>query len=251
AFGFCSAAGFWATVFLLLWAFVLACLCIFCGKHEPLINGVSRGTVALKIMMLCHHTVVSILALVAVVDDPTIISMLTQPGDSTAANAMMRDSRGPSLAAEVLTPVTIGYMVTDLLLLSQWHLTDQASWPEAVLMLGHHTLSLISWPCAVLWDFCARYVVILLAFEVSSLFLTVNWLLTISGRKTSLLYIISGLLFTGSFVVVRLGCVIPQLLAFWQASPWLTYLSGVPAWAPPGSALLVIPHLLNLFWGVK
>eukprot|EP00931_Biecheleriopsis_adriatica_P077337 TRINITY_DN50925_c0_g1_i1.p1 TRINITY_DN50925_c0_g1~~TRINITY_DN50925_c0_g1_i1.p1 ORF type:complete len:334 (-),score=69.61 TRINITY_DN50925_c0_g1_i1:25-978(-) len=249
---FWSATSFWACVFLAIWLCVNLALTAI-GVEQKMWGGVRKGTVSLKVAMLCHHVLVSALAVVAILEDSVLMRVLfTQPGNAAAAADMLRDERlGPSQAAEALTPVTTGYMVADLILISQWDLSGQAGVMEAALMVMHHVLSLMSWPCAVIWNFCSRYVVILLSYELSSIFLSGMWLLSNSGRKSSSLYMICGLLFTLSFVIVRMLGALPQLAAFWQAPPWMAYLDGVPSWAPPWSAFLVIPHLLNLMWGVK
>merc|ERR1712232_691752 len=123
---------------------------------------------------------------------------------------------------------------------------------ENLLMVMHHVLSMISWPTVVYYDFCARYVMILLMYELSSVFLIVNWMLSTAGKKSTSFYFLSGVLFTFSFVIMRMFGAVPQLLMMWRRPPWLFGEAlGMPLWSLRGSAFLVIPHILNGFWGVK
>merc|ERR1712003_457111 len=91
---------------------------------------------------------------------------------------------------------------------------------ENGLMVMHHVFSLGVWPCTIFYNYCARYVVVLLAYEVSSIFLTVNWMLSNAGMKTTSAYKVSGLLFTATFVLIRMAGALPQLFALWYAPPW-------------------------------
>merc|ERR1719215_1826939 len=168
---------------------------------------------------------------------------------------MNRDLR-PPLAARALTPVTLGYFIGDLLLVGQWNLTKSGAM-ENVLMLFHHIASLIVWPAAVYFDWVARYVIIMLSYELTSFGLTVLWMLSTADMKKNPLYTVVGLFFTVSFVLMRMVGAVPQLMAMWNAPPWSSKLEqaaqpgGVHAWCWIFSASLVLPHLLNLFWGVK
>merc|ERR1712146_78427 len=99
---------------------------------------------------------------------------------------------------------------------------------------------------------------ILLVYEITSIFLTINWLLSNSGRKTSLIYKVNGLLFTLSFVVVRMLGALPQLRALWEVPPWnpeavkeRSDVSSLATYQLLSLYTLIIPHMLNLFWGVK
>lgn len=214
--------------------------------------GVARGTWALKTAMIVHHAVVGPLAILAIFEDPTLREVLLLQGGEGAARRMLRDEvAGPSQAAIALVPITVGYMAADLLLISQWSLAGKGSNMENMLMILHHVLSMIAWPPTLMWDFCSRYVIILLSYELSSVFLTLNWQLSVAGWKKSPLYFASGLLFTGSFVLMRLVGAVPQLLSLFRASPWFSHLQGVPGWAVPLSSMVILPHILNFFWGIK
>lgn len=248
--GFWTAAGFWAALILSLWLVVLVLL--RASFREGKIYGQRRSTWALKVTMLCHHVVVSILSFAAIMDDPLLMQVITRAGSTEVSKAMIRDlDAGPSKAAEFLVPITCGYMIADLLLLPQWNLSGKAGWTEAMLMIVHHAGSLAGWPVAVIWDFCARYVIFLLFYEISGIFLTLNWMLTTAGMKASRWYLISGGIFTFSFMLVRVLGALPQLVAFWQVPPWQNWMAPVPQWALPWSRILLIPHALNFFWGYK
>lgn len=248
-----SKAWIYAVVFIAAWAAVnLALKLAGCGKE---VCGQRRGTWALKSAMLLHHGLVTPLALIGIFEDPATLGMYSCFGCVEAAPLMNRDSR-PPLAARALTPVTLGYFLGDLLLLSQWNLAKSGA-IENSLMLFHHVASLLVWPAAIYFDWVARYVIIMLSYEFTSFWLTVIWMLSAANLKSSPLYLLSGFIFTLSFVVMRMAGAIPQLIAMWNAPPWS--LANERAANPGGihplcwffSSSLVLPHLLNLFWGVK
>merc|ERR1712217_58033 len=113
----------------------------------------------------------------------------------------------------------MGYMVADLALMSQWSLSRNGR-VENTIMFFHHALSLASWPVTIYYEFCGRYVLILLSYEFTSLFLIINWFLSSFGMKSGALYFVSGLLFTFSFVFFRMLLSAPQLMAMLWAPPW-------------------------------
>eukprot|EP00928_Gymnodinium_smaydae_P074235 TRINITY_DN57300_c0_g1_i1.p1 TRINITY_DN57300_c0_g1~~TRINITY_DN57300_c0_g1_i1.p1 ORF type:complete len:344 (+),score=79.87 TRINITY_DN57300_c0_g1_i1:111-1034(+) len=252
---FWASALAWALLFLALWAAALGGLKLV--GFEPPDGAPPRRTWALKASMLVHHAVVGPLALAAIVVDPVLREAFLCFGCEDAAWNLVRDaSVGPSALAALLVPITTGYMVADLLLLHCWSLS-KASRVENVLMVLHHTISLGVWPPTLFYDYCSRYVVVLISYEVSSVFLTLNWFLSTAGRKSGSMYKVSGLLFTLSFVLIRMVGALPQLRALWYAPPWTStvYRAVAPGelmeWQVLLTSTLVLPHLLNLFWGVK
>lgn len=255
--GFWTAAFGYAAFFVALWGCILGGQ-VYAGYPEvPVGNDVKRRTWALKGSMLVHHAFIGPAALIAIFCDGTLLEAFTCFGCEDAAWKLLRDKAGgPSLAAQALMPVTIGYMIADLMLLPSWSLSKGSS-VENGLMVMHHVFSLAVWPCTILYNYCGRYVVVLLAYEVSSIFLTLNWMLSTAGMKTGALYKVSGLLFTASFVLVRMVGALPQLLALWHAPPWtFTVVDKVApgemmTWQIYATITLILPHALNLFWGVK
>lgn len=224
-----------------------------CG---PEIKGVARGTWALKSAMLVHHSFVTPVSLIGIWQDKTIMTMYTCLGCSSVAPLMNRDSI-PCITAGALTPITLGYFIGDLLLLRQWNLKASGRF-ENLLMLFHHITSLAVWPAAVYFDWVSRYVLIMLSYEFTSLWLTVMWMLSAAGLKNSKWYLISGGIFTLSFVIMRMVGAIPQLVALYHAQPWseaneraAAGPAGIHPWCWIFSASLVLPHLLNFFWGFK
>merc|ERR1719382_1003511 len=119
------------------------------------------------------------------------------------ASLMNRDAAHPPLAARALTPITLGYFLGDLLLLSQWNLTRSGAL-ENGLMLFHHVASLLVWPAAIYFDWVARYVIIMLSYEFTSFWLTVIWMLSQTDKKQNPFYLVVGFLFTLSFVAMRM-----------------------------------------------
>lgn len=219
------------------------------GKEHVL--GVRRGTLALKLANLLHHVFVGPLAVIALFKDPILRGVLRF--DASSAALMLRDPSGPPSAVLALTPVTLGYLTADLLLLPQWNLMGSAG-SDTALMVFHHAMSMIAWPFALRYDYCARYVLVMLSYELSSVFLTANWLLSASGLKHSLLYAVSGGLFTFSFLTIRILGAFPQFAALARAPPWKAAQEaypGVLGWMFPWSSVLVLPHVLNFFWAAK
>jgi len=168
----------------------------------------------------------------------------------------MNRSTQPSLSARALCPVTLGYFVGDLILLNQWDQMNSGS-VETCLTVIHHIMSLVVWPMALYFDWASRYVIIMLSYEFTSVWLTLLWMLSRTGLKKHLLYRLVGLAFTLSFVLIRMVGAVPQLVAMWNAPPWSKKFEreaqpgGLHDWCSFFSASLVLPHLLNLFWGVK
>mmetsp|Transcript_70592 Transcript_70592/g.147857 ORF Transcript_70592/g.147857 Transcript_70592/m.147857 type:complete len:299 (+) Transcript_70592:223-1119(+) len=238
---------------LLLWALVYVGLGL--AGFGATIGEARRGTWALKISMLAHHGLIAPLAVYGLLEDPAVRQMYGCFGCTEAGLRMNRDAIVP-LAAQALTPVTLGYFFADLLLLSQWNLTKSGA-VENGLMLFHHLASLLVWPAAVYFDWVARYVLIMLSYEFTGVWLTLLWLLSTANMKKSMLYKVVGLLFTASFVVMRMVGAIPQLIAMWNAPPWSVDLEhkvqpgGIHPLCWIFSLSLVFPHILNLFWGVK
>lgn len=214
-----------------------------------------RGTWALKYAMLLHHGLVCPLAMIGLWQDPVVRGMYGCFGCAEYAKLMNR-AAVPSWAAQALTPVTVGYFIGDLLLLSQWNLTKSGA-VENGLMLVHHIASILVWPAAIYFDWVARYVLLMLSYEFTSFWLTVIWMLQMSDMKKSTLYKVAGLVFTASFVIMRWVGAVPQLIGMWNIPPWSVVVEQ--AAQPKGihplcwlfSASLVLPHLMNAFWGVK
>ncbi|CAE7167849.1 Kidins220 [Symbiodinium pilosum] len=219
------------------------------------IRAVRRGTWALKLMNLTHHVLITPLALLSMWQDPVIRQLYACFGCDEAAVLMNRAPSSPS-AARALTPITIGYFTADLLLLSQWQLT-KSSKTERYVMLLHHIASMVVWPAAVYFDWVARYVLIMLSYESTSLLLTLLWIISAAGYKQSLIYGVTGLLFTGLFFVLRMVGAVPQILAMARAPPWSERLmteaqpNGIHPLAWLWCQSLILPHVMNLFWGAS
>jgi len=260
--GVCCAILAYGAIFVALWALACFILKLRCGET---LCDVRCSTWALKFAMFCHHLLAAPLSMMAILEDPATFGLFTCFGCPEVASLIIRDPSGRSAAAEALVPFTLGYMVADLVLLSQWQLSAKSSNVESWLMVAHHVFSLILWPFTLYYDYASRYVVIAISTELSSIFLTLNWMLSTSGFKQSLWYKISGFLFTSTFVVVRLLAALPQLRALFVKPPWRGYAQFFtePPWKGYGqypevepyliwiSLGLVLPHMLNFAWGVK
>jgi len=227
---------------------------VFAGRSE---KPVSRGTVALKSFNIVHHIIVGPLAVIALVADPVSRAMLVFQG-----GAGMLRSDDLSRSASALAPVTIGFLAADLLFFNVWALPAGAPktptfvqklfLPQSILMVFHHIMSMVSWPFAIEYDFCSRYVVVMLAYELSSVFLLSNWFISAAGYKSSMLYLASGALFTLSFIIIRLIGAVPQFVNLCGTMPWFQTTAdypGVLGWMPASSFVLLLPHVLNATWG--
>lgn len=212
------------------------------------------GRLALKSTVLLHHVVVGPGALLGILTDDALREALFGCfGCQEAATMLLRDTEGPSAAASALVPITMGYMVLDLALFNYWDISGKGDRQMAMLMVGHHVLSLISWPFGLIFDFCSRYVLILVVYEVSSIFLVVKWFLTTDDKKKSTMFMVNGALFTSSFLLIRVIGALPQLRALYLAPPWTVSAAGYQLlwWMPIGSTWVILPHLLNFHWGYK
>jgi len=254
--GFCAAAGVYAFFFLLLWVIFLL---RFKAGPSSSSKSAPPKTWALKCAMLVHHVVVGPLALLAALQDPVVVGVYKCLGCAAEAWNLLSvlGSTAPPAYIQALMPITAGYMVADLILLPSWSLTAGSA-TENLLMVVHHLLSLMAWPITLYFNYCARYVLILLAYEISSVFLTINWLLSNSGRKRSVIYKVNGFTFTASFVVVRVLGALPQLRSLWEVPPWQrdavrarSSVTDLRTYQLLALYTLIIPHVLNLFWGVK
>jgi hypothetical protein len=243
----------YAAIFVFTWALIVGLFAAAGFGTE--ICGVRRGTWALKSAMLLHHAFVTPAAFFGMWQDAAIFGMFSCLGCGSAAPLMNRDSV-PCMTAKALTPVTLGYFMGDLLLLSQWNLKAGGR-VENLLMLFHHLASLLVWPCAVYFDWVSRYVIIMLSYEFTSFWLVVLWMLSSAGLKDTLWYKLAGLIFTLSFVLIRMVGALPQFRAMYLAPPWSQALEhaaqpgGIHDWCWIFSASLVAPHLINAFWGFK
>jgi hypothetical protein len=252
-----TVAGY-ALLFLVIWATCL--LALISAGYPQTIGKAPRRTWALTAPRLIHHTFVGPLALYAMFEDPALREALTCVGCSTVAQKLVRDAAaGPCRPALALVPITIGYMGADLLLLPAWDKAKgKAGKIEAILLVLHHTISIVVWPFALHYDYCSRYVLVLCYYEVSSIFLTIMGILSHANYQDNMIYRVNGLVFTVSFVFVRLLTAIPQLRALWYAPPW-TYevkyavLPDEPfqLWQRLATCMILVPHVLNFFWGYK
>lgn len=244
---FWMVAGGYCFGFLALWAILNLSL----KKCRDKLGDVKSGTWALKIMIFVHHAAAAPLSAAALMQDPAVRSAVLGLGLGEGAAKLTRDPAGPSLAAAALIPMTIGYMAADLLLIRNWNLMKSGN-AENGLMVLHHILSMISWPVTLYYNYCQRYVLFLELMEISSIFMQLNWFLSQGGMKNSVLYVTSGALFTLSFFLSRWFLAVPQVMSMITAPPLFQPLSDVPTWALlNGPCWMILPHLLNAFWGVK
>lgn len=258
--GYVAAVGVYTLLFLTLWVlFWLRFKDTDMQNQQDPSKAVAPRTWALKCAMLVHHVLVGPLALVAALQDAAIVGAYECFGCEAEAWNLLSEvgSTAAPASVQALMPITAGYMVADLVLLPSWSLTA-GSMIENALMVLHHVISLLVWPLTLFHNYCARYVLILLVYEVTSIFLTINWLLSNSGKKKSIIYKVNGLLFTLSFVVVRMLGALPQLRSLWEAPPWSpdavqkrSDVSSLATYQLLSLYTLIIPHMLNLFWGVK
>lgn len=241
----------WAAVFVVGWVGVYCVLGCSDQVHRSRTQA-SRATWSLKLAMLSHHVAISILTVVALVGDSTTSELFLCFGCASAGRNMIRSPAALPSAPE-LVPITIGYMAADLVFYPCWMVSKSKA--DNYLMILHHLGSMVVWPLCVLHNICTRYVLLLMFTEVSSIFLTLKFVLEQTERKGTL-FKFNGLVFSFSFVGSRLILALPQLMAIWRAPPWdlatwRVLAPELPDWSRFFALALIIPHIMNLFWGVK
>lgn len=239
----------YAAFFLLIWA--LSCIALRVVFRSWDINGAPCSTWAMKFMKLSHHAVAAPLAWACLSVDATSRQVMLCLGCESLAEEFLRNAPGPWIASTAVIPLSLGYFVADLILVRTW---DIESNNALLIELVHHTGCLVFWPLTIKYWFCERVVMMAIGTEVSSIFLTAIWMLSKAGLKASRLYMLTGFLFTVSFIVARWGVALIQLRAFYYFQPWTVY--GNPKYQASYftvklSLSVLLPHLLNLFWGVK
>mmetsp|Transcript_7421 Transcript_7421/g.20352 ORF Transcript_7421/g.20352 Transcript_7421/m.20352 type:complete len:291 (-) Transcript_7421:49-921(-) len=238
----------WTVFFLAVWGVVYG---VLKTTWTPT-GSASCATWALKLAMLVHHIIVSVASFTVMFQDETTRDLFWCFGCAEAAKNMIISP--PFHFATWLPPITIGYMAADLILIKSWMVSKSQT--DNYLMIAHHIGSMVVWPLAVTHDCCTRYIVILISTEISSIFLTVKFIFEQTGRKAGLLFKVNGLLFSLSFIVVRVLAAVPQLVAMYNAPPfglrtWNSAMPDLPNWGRFISLALLIPHVMNFFWGYK
>jgi len=217
---------------------------------EPLL---SPENLAFKLTNCLHHVCVGLLAGAGAWDGWGAFATALLARDAAAArDAALALLLEPSANAQRLVPVTMSYFVFDLV---HFHLWSASSKRDGGLMLCHHALSLVLWPVALVYGFAHQWLLLYVAYELSSAALVANWIIAQTGHKASKAYLASGTVFTATFLLVRCGALPFSLAALWLAPPWLAETAAKVAALPPAvrwsSAGLVLPHLLTFVWAPK
>jgi hypothetical protein len=148
----------------------------------------------------------------------------------------------PAPLALVAVGANCGYLAYDTLfcLCHKDHRT--------ALNFGHHLLSLMLWPWAML-NHRAVVIVEYYAFtEITGAFQHLRTLMARLGHDTSPLYVANGAAWTLSFFIVRI-LPLPYFLylyVYWQWYRTYEPCSAVMAWV--ATFALPIPWMLNVFW---
>jgi len=237
-------------VFLAIWVLLMGIFRLNIFAPDPF--DIPEGTWAMKIAMLCHHVFVGPLAFANLFVDSAVWNSIVGFGWTQAASHLTRDDSGHAALAEALAPVTMGYMLADLSLIGYWQVQAKGGNQENILMVIHHFLSLASWPVAIQYDYCSRYLLFLISTEISSIFLTFKWMLSVVGVKAGTCFFLNGACFTISFVLLRNCASVVQILALIHKPPAFEAVDDVPVvlrWC--GNIFLFFPHILNTVWGYK
>jgi hypothetical protein len=217
----------------------LASNLVFRNAESP----VNQGT---KTVIVLHSGFQAVAAVWLLLYDPVITDLLRQvasrPPELDLANA---NSPGVAFLATVAT----GEFVCNMLHVPWWY-EKKAD----LIMICHHTLSLLLWPVATAACRSHFFLANMLFYELSTEFLQL--LHFCKGHRV--LYVVVGTLFTLLFVLARLLTVPFTLYCVYLT--WATWTAPIPASNPAaswfGPAMLAVekvtvplPILFNLYWG--
>eukprot|EP01048_Picozoa_sp_COSAG05_P020014 COSAG05_NODE_3296_length_2170_cov_2.142443_1_plen_223_part_00 len=110
-------------------------------------------------------------------------------------------------ASYIALGVSLGYMAFDLSVLLLKSKSCIATMKPTMykMMLGHHIGSLVAWPYAICAGRCALFVNWFMLSEGTNIFLNARYILMKIGHSTGTLYLSNGLIWTLSFVVLRMA----------------------------------------------
>lgn len=144
----------------------------------------------------------------------------------------------PTPAAIVATGISCGYMLYDLI----WLILHRDL--GTPIMIGHHVLSVLAFPYAVLRHRCVVFVLFFLCTEITGVPQHVRMLMLKFGLEDKPYYTIVGISWTVSFFFVR---ILP--------SPFLIYSLASNSWAAFTAfdfifsmVTVPLPFLLNAYW---
>lgn len=142
----------------------------------------------------------------------------------------------------LLVAGTCGYFMYDFILMIYEPMVSSPG------MLVHHIGSLLVWPIAVAEDQLVFFVLIFIAYEVSTPMLHYRWILLNTGRKSSKLYVPNGLLLLVTFYIARVLSAPPLLCAMHLSRDALLTMHPVHQVL---SLAILVPIVLNLVWFEK
>ncbi|GAB5369015.1 hypothetical protein AAMO2058_001368700 [Amorphochlora amoebiformis] len=201
-----------------------------------------------QVLCLLHHVVVGFVATYALLFDPFCYRVLS--GVMSGSHQGAKDLNfGRSAYCVALLPLTLGYMIFDLIELIRCG--------QVNMLIGvHHVTALLLWPILLHYGTGEMWILYFLSTELTGPFNVIRKMLSEINVKESKVYLINGILFTVLFVAWRM-VPIPWLCnALIQAHPFNP--SYVPEsysitqlfWARVAAVFSVVPLLFNMYWGL-
>lgn len=122
---------------------------------------------------------------------------------------------------------------------------------QQVLIFLHHGISIVTWPFGICHPACHYFLLCCLSMEFSTPFVQYRWFILQSEDlgKNHPLYIFNGIIMTIAFALCRLCPMLPlNIWAILVSAPHSAE-SGLPWTVRAASSVLVLPNLLNAYWG--
>eukprot|EP00908_Phaeocystis_cordata_P025207 Transcript_7655.p1 GENE.Transcript_7655~~Transcript_7655.p1 ORF type:complete len:301 (+),score=77.48 Transcript_7655:48-950(+) len=240
----------WAA--LALFARVVACVLLFGALFQLLrvlqrpwlrhvvVDALEREHIASSSVSLVHCLGVGPIAAWSLLTEeslgPCTRAALSLNYESTHAAC---DLQTPSPAAATLVPISIAFLVFDLLQVNKWKHSN-------MMIIAHHFIAVMMWPYALLTlPVTHWFLLVFLAYECSTPFVVLRDIIDqIYGR--GVMYLVNGLLMTFVFVIVRNLTAPASLLC---AAVLVSHTDAGSVWLY--GALSVVPVVFNLVWGFQ
>lgn len=240
---------------------VVACEGIFQASHlllkqfpslaSPLKgSSVEADVWAVKAVNLLHAMLVGPLALWAMFRANTELAALAWAAiNGEGSHALFSSPHGAELPA-MLTSVTVGFFIWDLLRINKW---IKSSRRERMMMVTHHVLSIGVWPIAVHYRTATAFLLHYELTELSSPLLQLRWFIGLYYGRGGNAENACAAAFAAVFLLLRATNVHLFLAAYVAAAPWSGVLHhGVPAWVRAlATCTLPLPAMLNILWSYQ
>lgn len=213
----------------------------------PLISESSTNSIknfrtwwAIKLVNLVHALIVSIIALYALLNDFNMLEIFRSLKNFDILVLYETILTIPETTfCPILVTYTVGFFIWDLL-----HYTQAENFP--LLMIFHHTLSIIVWPIALYNGLANFFLLHFMVSELSTPFIHIRWYINkVYGKN--ILWLLVTLLFIITFIIVRI-LVIPYLIYGLYRAEIINHYEIDLRLRILAISTLYLPSLLNLFW---